>query len=101
MKSGAKIRLAERVRIISVRLKIMITVLKPNTTIEQRDHLISWFEKQNIEVHISVGSEYTVLGLVGDTAHLDMSLVESLSIVDSVKRVSESYKQCRNCLHRF
>ncbi|MBQ4040128.1 MAG: 3-deoxy-7-phosphoheptulonate synthase, partial [Oscillospiraceae bacterium] len=77
----------------------MITVLKPNTTIEQRDHLISWFKKQGIEVHLSVGSEYTVLGLVGNTSHLDMSLVESLSIVDSVKRVSEPYKQCSRKFH--
>lgn len=77
----------------------MITVLKPNTTIEQRDQLISWFKKQGIEVHLSVGSEYTVLGLVGNTSHLDMSLVESLSIVDSVKRVSEPYKQCSRKFH--
>ena len=77
----------------------MITVLKPNTTPQQREHLVNWFKSQGIDVHISVGSEYTVLGLVGNTAHLDISLVESLSIVDSVKRVSEPYKQCSRKFH--
>lgn len=77
----------------------MITVLKPNTTKQQEEQLISWFRKQNLDVHISVGSSYTVLGLVGDTSHIDMDLVESLSIVDSVKRVSEPYKLCSRKFH--
>ena len=45
----------------------MIAVLKHNTTAQQRDHLISWLQSQGLEVHISEGEEYTVLGLVGDT----------------------------------
>ena len=77
----------------------MITVLKPNTSREQRDHLISWLEGQNVQVHISEGSEYTVLGLVGDTAHIDVELLESLAIVDSVKRVSEPFKKVNRKFH--
>ena len=46
----------------------MIAVLKPNATKEQREHLISWLERQELEVHISEGKDYTVLGLVGDTS---------------------------------
>ena len=45
----------------------MIAVLKPNATKEQREHLISWLERQELEVHISEGKDYTVLGLVGDS----------------------------------
>ena len=33
-----------------------------------------------------------MLGLIGDTARVDMDLIESLSIVDSVKRVTEPFK---------
>lgn len=77
----------------------MITVLKPSTTREQRDHLISWLKTQNLDVHISEGSEYTILGLVGDTAHIDMELLESLDIVDSVKRVSEPFKKVNRKFH--
>ncbi len=77
----------------------MITVLKPNTTPEQRDHLIHWLEGQKVQVHVSEGSEYTILGLVGDTAHIDMELLESLEIVQSVKRVSEPFKKCNRKFH--
>ena len=77
----------------------MITVLKSTATAEQKDHLIHWLEGQNLEVHVSQGSEYTVLGLVGDTAHIDMELLESLEIVESVKRVSEPFKQVNRKFH--
>ena len=77
----------------------MITVLKPTATAEQRQHLITWLKGQGLEVHISEGSEYTVLGLVGDTAHIDMDLLASLEIVRSVKRVSEPFKKCNRKFH--
>ena len=77
----------------------MITVLKPNTTAEQRDHLIHWLEGQDVQVHVSQGKEYTILGLVGDTAHIDIELLESLEIVQTVKRVSEPFKKCNRKFH--
>ena len=77
----------------------MIAVLKHNTTAQQRDHLISWLQSQGLEVHISEGEEYTVLGLVGDTSHIDPDLLESLSIVQSVRKVSEPYKKVNRKFH--
>lgn len=77
----------------------MIAVLKRGTTEEQMNHLIHWIEKQNISVHIVEGSDYTVLGLIGDTARVDIDLVQSLDIVESVKRVSEPYKKCNRKFH--
>ena len=77
----------------------MITVLKSSATQEQRNHLISWLKSQNLEVHISEGSEYTILGLVGDTTHIDIDLLASLEIVHSVKRVSEPFKKCNRKFH--
>ena len=40
-----------------------------------------------------------MLGLVGDTSQVDMDLVGSLEIVDSVKRVSEPFKCCNRKFH--
>lgn len=77
----------------------MIAVLKPSTTIEQRDHLIGWLKAQNVDVHISDGEDYTVLGLIGDTASIDMDLLGSLDMVESVKRVSEPFKKCNRKFH--
>ncbi len=77
----------------------MIAVLKSNATAQQRDHLIAWLKGQNIDVHVSEGHEYTVLGLVGDTSKVDMDLLASLEMVESVKRVSEPFKQCNRKFH--
>ena len=77
----------------------MIAVLKHNATTEQKDHLISWLKGQGLDVHISEGAEYTVLGLVGDTSKIDIDLLESLAMVESVKRVSEPFKKCNRKFH--
>ncbi|MBQ6263214.1 MAG: 3-deoxy-7-phosphoheptulonate synthase [Clostridia bacterium] len=77
----------------------MITVLKPGTSQAQRDQLIVWLREQGLDVHVSEGSDYTVLGLIGDTSHVDMDLIGSLDIVESVKRVTEPYKQCSRKFH--
>ena len=71
----------------------MIAVLKKGTTDEQREHLLQWLKNMNLDVHVSMGKEVTVLGLVGDTSRVDIELLNSLEIVDSVKRVSEPFKQ--------
>lgn len=77
----------------------MIAVIKQNTSKEQLEHLINWLTEQNVEVHISKGVNHTVLGLVGDTTKIDMDLLDSLAIVETVKRISEPFKQCNRKFH--
>ena len=77
----------------------MIAVLKQGTTPEQTEHLVNWLKRMNLDVHVSEGQEITVLGLIGDTSRVDMDLLKSLEIVDSVKRVSEPFKQANRKFH--
>ena len=77
----------------------MIAILKPNTTLEQRRRLVDWLKSQNLDVHISEGAEVTVLGLIGDTTRVDMELLKSLEMVETVKRVSEPFKQANRKFH--
>lgn len=77
----------------------MIAVLKHGTTPQQTDHLISWLKRMNLDVHVSEGQEITVLGLIGDTSRVDMELLKSLEIVETVKRVSEPFKQANRKFH--
>ncbi|MBR7071566.1 MAG: 3-deoxy-7-phosphoheptulonate synthase [Clostridia bacterium] len=77
----------------------MIVVLKPGVQQESRDQLITWLKNLGLNIHISEGCYQTVLGLVGDTGKVDMDLVESLDIVDSVKRISEPFKCCNRKFH--
>ena len=77
----------------------MIAVLKHGTTPAQTAHLVDWLKRMNLDVHISEGAEVTVLGLIGDTSRVDMDLLKSLEIVDTVKRVSEPFKQANRKFH--
>ncbi len=77
----------------------MIAILKQGTTQQQAQHLVEWLKDMNLDVHISAGQEVTVLGLIGDTSRVDMELLSSLEIVESVKRVSEPFKQANRKFH--
>ena len=77
----------------------MIAILKPGTTPEQTQHLVSWLKTMNLDVHISQGAEVTILGLIGDTSRVDMDLLKSLEMVETVKRVSEPFKQANRKFH--
>lgn len=77
----------------------MIVVLKPNVAQDKQDKLIEWLKGQGLDVHISNGQFQTVLGLIGDTSNVDTDLVGSLEIVDSVKKVSETFKCCNRKFH--
>ena len=77
----------------------MIVVLKRGVNEQKREQLISWLKNLGLTIHVSQGDNYTVLGLVGDTSRVDMDLVASLEIVESVKRVSEPFKCCNRLFH--
>ena len=77
----------------------MIAVLKHGTTPDQMEHLVQWLKRMHVDVHVSEGKEVTILGLIGDTSRIDTELLSSLEIVDSVKRVSESFKQANRKFH--
>jgi len=77
----------------------MIAVLKTGTTEQQIENLTAWIKSQGLDVHLSRGSAHTILGLVGDTAKIDAELLESLDIVDSVKRISEPFKSANRKFH--
>ena len=77
----------------------MIAVLKQKTNERQVEGLSNWLKAQGLDVHISKGSEHTVIGLIGDTSKIDAELLESLEIVDSVKRISEPFKSANRKFH--
>ena len=74
----------------------MIIVVKKDCDKKQFDNLVKWVKSQGVGTDISVGNNSTVLGLIGDTAKIDIDLVRSLDIVEDVKRIQEPYK----CVNR-
>jgi len=77
----------------------MVAVLKPSATKEQIENLTAWLTSRGLSVHISKGEFYTILGLIGDTSSIDTELLGSLEMVDSVKRISEPYKNANRKFH--
>ena len=77
----------------------MILVLKKDTSSAQVKNLISWFQDMGIDSHLSEGKFQTVLGLVGDTSTVDISLIQGLDIVETVKRIQEPFKNANRKFH--
>ena len=77
----------------------MIIVIKNNSERKQLDNLIRWIEGQGLRINLSKGENTTVLGLIGDTTRVDVDLLNSLDIVESVKRIQEPYKNANRKLH--
>ena len=77
----------------------MIVVLKNNAAEEKRENLISWLKEMGVDIHLSTGEYQTVLGLIGDTSRIDTDLIESLDIVEAVKRISEPFKSANRKFH--
>ena len=73
----------------------MIIVLKPGTTQKEVREFSEWIERssQNVKVNAWYGEHSTVLGLLGDTADVDIEAIAAQRIVESIKRVQEPYKE--------
>ncbi len=70
----------------------MIVVLKPGAPPEKIDSLIARLSGLGLTTRAYPGMDVTVLGLLGDTSRVDMELIGSMDIVDSIRRISEPYR---------
>ncbi|MBE6571514.1 MAG: 3-deoxy-7-phosphoheptulonate synthase [Ruminococcaceae bacterium] len=77
----------------------MVIVLKNNYDQVQLDKLTAWIREMKIEPHFTHGESQTIMGLVGDTSKIDIDMLGALDIVESIKRVSEPYKQANRKFH--
>jgi len=77
----------------------MIVILKPQIERERIDKLIASIEQQGVSIHYSQGTQETILGLVGDTTHVDEDWLRASDIVADVRRVSEPYKLANRRFH--
>ena len=79
---------------------VMIIVLKPGVTQKQVEDFSARLAKQNqVKVNAWYGEHSTVLGLLGDTAAVDIESIAAQDIVQSVKRVQEPFKKANRKFH--
>lgn len=78
----------------------MIIVLKPQSTKKMVDNFVDSLQKNyDVKVNEWVGTQSTVLGLIGDTSAIDIDYISAQDIVESVKRVQEPYKKANRKFH--
>ncbi|ALP91504.1 MULTISPECIES: 3-deoxy-7-phosphoheptulonate synthase [Clostridium] len=77
----------------------MIVVLKQKAKKEQIERLTKQIEAKGLKVNPVIGTEKSVLGLVGDTTQVDPSSIEASEIVESVMHVQEPFKKANRLFH--
>ena len=77
----------------------MIIILKKGADASQVEGLKNLLRARNITPQVSEGSLQTIIGCVGDVAHVDPSILEALDVVESVQRIQEPFKAANRKFH--
>ncbi|MBO4535239.1 MAG: 3-deoxy-7-phosphoheptulonate synthase, partial [Clostridia bacterium] len=77
----------------------MIIVIRNDAKQQDISQLKSYILSQGLKIHESEGASTTILGLVGDTSKVDIDLLRSIDIVETVTRVQEPYKNANRKFH--
>ena len=77
----------------------MIIILKPQAEESRIRALAEQLEQRGVAIHYSQGTQESLMGLVGDTTHLDEDWLRANDIVADVRRVSEPYKLANRRFH--
>ena len=77
----------------------MIAIVKDSATPEQLSHFVRWIEDRGFKTNVSKGENETIVGIIGDTTQIDPFLLESMDIIDQVRRVSEPFKKANRKFH--
>ncbi len=78
----------------------MILVLKQGTNREAIDVLCDWLTtKYNVKTNPIIGSEATIIGLVGDTSHISAQEIEMHEEIERIVKVQEPYKRANRKFH--
>ena len=77
----------------------MIIIMKPGASEENIRNVAGQIEEKGLTVHLSHGTEVTIIGVVGDKSKLQGSNLEIAAGVDKVVAVTESYKLANKKFH--
>ncbi|MFQ5752082.1 MAG: 3-deoxy-7-phosphoheptulonate synthase [bacterium] len=77
----------------------MVVVMEENATENHIQKVISKLTDMNFDVHRSTGVNQTVLGAIGDKRGLDTRILELLSGVHKVIRITEPFKLTSRTFH--
>jgi 3-deoxy-7-phosphoheptulonate synthase len=70
----------------------MIVVMKPGSTQQQVDHVVGLVREMGLKDHVIVGTERTVVAVIGNDRNKDRSAFESVEGVEKVVPILAAYK---------
>lgn len=71
---------------------MMIVIMQADATMAEKSAVIAWAEDQGFKVHLSTGSERTIVGIIGDERPLNREQIERMAGVERVVPVLKPYK---------
>lgn len=77
----------------------MIVVLKQGADEGKVEQLKKELLDMGLKLHLSQGTNTSLIGLIGDTTEMDEEWLGALEVVESVKRIKEPYKKANRNMH--
>ena len=77
----------------------MFIILKKNASEESIAKLEELLSKKGVKTNHIAGASRNIIGLVGDTSHIDISNLSAQECVEDIKRVQEPYKNANRKFH--
>lgn len=77
----------------------MIIILKDHAEQDKVNHLLHDLERLGLKANLIQGEQKEIITLIGDTTRVDQENLMARDVVESVRRVSESYKEANRKFH--
>ena len=77
----------------------MILVLKKGADEKKVESLKQQLKDMGLGLHLSDGTDASLIGLIGDTTEVDAEWLGALDVIESVKRIKEPYKKANKDMH--
>lgn len=71
---------------------MMIVVMQPEASMQEKSAIVSWAEDLGFKIHLSTGSERTIIGVIGDDRVINREQLERMSGVERVVPVLKPFK---------
>ena len=77
----------------------MIIILKQNANPEKVEILKQELEHKGFKLHLSQGTQTSLIGLIGDTTSIHEDWLKAMDVVEDVRRIREPYKKASRSMH--
>ena len=77
----------------------MIVITSSNVTEERIEEIVQYIEKSGVQAHVSIGTDRTVIGIIGKAEPTLAEHLRQMKGVENVIKISKSYKLASRDFH--